>query len=283
MMWEGIAEFCAVASTGSFTAAATKLDTSGAQISRKVANVEKRLGVKLFNRTTRSVSLTQAGHIYFEQCQPALSALAEAELNVSQLQKVPQGLIGEAFIAPLINQFLKKYEGIEVECRFTNDTMDIIDEGFDLAIRIGNLEDSTMVAKKLATRQLYVCASPEYLHAFPAPTSTNMLSEHQCLVGSQPHWRFNHDGKIQTVRVKGRVKYNSGNALHHAALAGLGLVQLPGFYVRDSLASGKLIEVLSPYRDKREAVWALFPSNRHLVPKIRLLVDFLSAKLIDDE
>ncbi|MDO6568368.1 LysR substrate-binding domain-containing protein [Alteromonas sp. 1_MG-2023] len=291
MTWEGVVEFCAVASTGSFTAAATKLDTSGAQISRKVANVEKRLGVKLFNRTTRSVSLTQAGYVYFEQCQPALKALEEAELNVSQLQKVPQGLIkltvpvafGEAFIAPLINQFLKKYEGIEVECRFTNDTMDIIDEGFDLAIRIGNLEDSTMVAKKLATRQLYVCASPEYLNAYPALESTDMLSEHQCLVGSQPHWRFHYNGQVQTVRVKGRVKYNSGNALHHAALAGLGLVQLPGFYVRDSLAAGKLIEVLSPYRDKREAVWALFPSNRHLVPKIRLLVDFLSAHLLDDK
>ena len=161
--------------------------------------------------------------------------------------------------------------------------MDIIDEGYDLAIRIGNLEDSTLVAKKLATRQLYVCASPEYLNAFPAPKRTDMLSEHQCLVGSQPLWRFNHEGQVQTVRVKGRVKYNSGNALHHAALAGLGLVQLPGFYVRESLAAGKLIEVLSSYRDKREAVWALFPSNRHLVPKIRLLVDFLSAKLVDDE
>jgi len=289
--WEGVLEFCAVAGTGSFTAAASKLDTSGAQISRKVAHIEKRLGVKLFNRTTRSVSLTHAGQLYFEQCQPALAALEDAELTVSQLQRVPQGLIkltvpvafGEAFIAPLINLFLKKYQGIEVECRFTNDTMDIIDQGFDLAIRIGNLEDSTLVAKKLATRQLYVCASPEYLRDIPAPLSIERLGEHHCLAGSQPHWRFNVNGQTQSVRVKGRVKYNSGNALHNAALAGLGLVQLPGFYLRDSLATGKLVEVLSPFRDKREAVWAVFPSNRHMVPKIRLLVDFLAAHLVDDE
>lgn len=287
---EGVIEFCSVAETGSFTSAAHKLDTSGAQISRKVALVEKRLGVKLFHRTTRSVSLTQAGQIYFEQCRPALNALEQAELNVTQLQRIPQGLIkltapvafGEAFIAPLINQFLKRYEGIQVECRFSNDTLDIVDQGLDLAIRIGQLEDSTLVAKKLATRQLYVCASPQYIRKYKAPTTIEELRDHQCLVGTQPHWRFNINGKIHTMRVSGRIKYNSGNALHHAALAGLGLVQLPGYYVQQSLAQGQLVEVLSALRDKQEAVWALYPSNRNMAPKVRLLVDYLAEHLVDD-
>ena len=289
--WEGVTEFCAVASTGSFTGAANKLDTSGAQISRKVALLEKRLGVKLFHRTTRSVSLTQAGQMYYEQCQPVLSALEQAELMVTQLQKVPQGLIkltapvafGEAFIAPLINQFLQQYDGVQVECRFSNDKLDIVEQGYDLAVRIGRLEDSTLVAKKLATRQLYVCASPQYLSQYKAPSSIEELRNHQCLIGTQPYWRFNINGEIQTVRVSGRIKYNSGNALHDAALAGLGLVQLPGYYVRESLAQGQLVEVLSSFRDKRESVWALFPSNRNMAPKVRLLVDYLAEHLVDDK
>jgi len=291
MSWEGVIEFCAVAAMGSFTSAANKLDTSVAQVSRKVALVEKRLGVKLFHRTTRNVSLTQAGKMYFEQCQPALNALEQAELNVTQLQRIPQGLIkltapvafGEAFIAPLINQFLTRYEGIQVECRFSNDMLDIVEQGLDLAIRIGPLEDSTLVAKKLATRQLYVCASPQYISKYKAPVSIEDLKEHQCLVGTQPHWRFNVNGKIHTIRVSGRIKYNSGNALHHAALSGLGLVQLPGYYVQQSLAQGRLVEVLSGLRDKQEAVWALYPSNRNMAPKVRLLVDFLAEQLMDDK
>lgn len=287
---DGIVEFCSVASVGNFTGAANRLDTSVAQVSRKVATLEKRLGVKLLHRTTRNVSLTEAGKLYFEQTNPALSVLENAQLSVSALQQSPQGLIkltapvafGEAFIAPLLNRFLETYSGISIQCAFSNDTLDIVEQGLDLAIRIGKLEDSSLIAKKLATRQLYVCGSREYLQNNSIPTSLEDLKQHSLLVGSQPYWRFLINNDVQTVSVSGRVRYNSGNALKAAAINGLGLTQLPGFYVRDSIAKGQLVEVLPDYKDKQEAIWAVFPSNRNVAPKIRLLVDFLSENLTDD-
>ena len=287
---EGIAEFCAVADVGNFTGAANKLDTSVAQISRKVSSLEKHLGVKLLQRTTRSVSLTEAGTQYFQQALPALKALEDAQLAVSALQASPQGLIkltapvafGEAFIAPLLNTFMQKYAGISVQCTFSNEKLDIVELGLDLAIRIGKLEDSTLVAKKLATRHLFVCGSRDYFKEQGQPKSIEALKEHSLLVGSQPHWRLLIDNKIQTIPVQGRVRYNSGNALCSAAVAGLGIAQLPGFYVRKALASGQLIELFPEYKDKQEAIWAVFPSNRNVAPKIRLLVDFLAQHLISD-
>ncbi|WP_120961841.1 LysR substrate-binding domain-containing protein [Alteromonas gracilis] len=287
---EGIAEFCAVAEVGNFTGAANKLDTSVAQISRKVASLEKQLGVKLLQRTTRSVSLTEAGTLYFEQALPALKALENAQLSVSALQTSPQGLIkltapvafGEAFIAPLLNTFMQKYSGISVQCTFSNEKLDIVDLGLDLAIRIGKLEDSTLVAKKLATRHLFVCGSKAYFEEHGQPQTIDELKHHSLLVGSQPYWRFMVDKEIQSISVQGRARYNSGNALRSAALAGLGLAQLPGFYVRDALASGELIEVFPEYKDKQEAIWAVFPSNRNVAPKIRLLVDFLAQHIVSD-
>ena len=287
---EGIAEFCAVADVGNFTGAANKLDTSVAQISRKVASLEKQLGVKLLQRTTRSVSLTEAGMQYFQQAMPALKALEDAQLAVSALQASPQGLIkltapvafGEAFIAPLLNTFMQKYAGISVQCTFSNEKLDIVELGLDLAIRIGKLEDSTLVAKKLATRHLFVCGSRDYFKEQGQPKSIEELKEHSLLVGSQPYWRLLIDNKIQSIPVQGRVRYNSGNALCSAAVAGLGIAQLPGFYVRKALASGQLIELFPEYKDKQEAIWAVFPSNRNVAPKIRLLVDFLAQHLISD-
>ena len=287
---EGIAEFCAVADVGNFTGAANKLDTSVAQISRKVASLEKQLGVKLLQRTTRSVSLTEAGTQYFQQAMPALKALEDAQLAVSALQASPQGLIkltapvafGEAFIAPLLNTFMQKYAGISVQCTFSNEKLDIVELGLDLAIRIGKLEDSTLVAKKLATRHLFVCGSRDYFEEQGQPKSIEELKEHSLLVGSQPYWRLLIDNKIQSIPVQGRVRYNSGNALCSAAIAGLGIAQLPGFYVRKALASGQLIELFPEYKDKQEAIWAVFPSNRNVAPKIRLLVDFLAQHLISD-
>lgn len=287
---EGIAEFCSVAEVGNFTGAANKLDTSVAQISRKVASLEKQLGVKLLQRTTRSVSLTEAGELYFKQAQPALQALEDAQLAVSALQQSPQGLIkltapvafGEAFIAPLLNTFMKMYSGISVQCVFSNEKLDIVEMGLDLAIRIGKLQDSTLVAKKLATRHLYICGSPSYFEQHSVPQTLDELKQLDLLVGSQPFWRAVIDNKVHSIPVQGRARYNSGNALRDAALEGLGLTQLPGFYVRDDLAKGNLIEVLPAFKDKQEAIWAVFPSNRNVAPKIRLLVDFLAQNIVDD-
>ena len=163
-----------------------------------------------------------------------------------------------------------------------NEKLDIVEQGLDLAIRIGKLEDSTLVAKKLSTRHLFVCGSKGYFKEQGQPKSIEELKEHSLLVGSQPYWRLLINNKIQSIPVQGRVRYNSGNALCSAAIAGLGIAQLPGFYVRKALASGQLIELFPEYKDKQEAIWAVFPSNRNVAPKIRLLVDFLAQHLISD-
>ncbi len=285
--WEGVSEFVAVAERESFTGAANKLSTSVAQISRRVASLEERLAVKLLNRTTRKVSLTEAGQLYYQQCKQLVEGLELAELAVTQMQSTPKGLLkvtapvtyGERQLAPLLHQFLTQYPQVELELMLTNQKLDLIDSGVDVAIRLGRLEDSSLVAKRLSQRQLYVCASPEYIEHYGEPHTLSELANHQCLVGGFEHWRFKENGQPRSVRVSGRIKCNSGLALLDAAKQSIGLVQLPEYYVSDDLESGELVEVLSDFRDDKEGIWALYPQNRNLSSKVRLLVDFLAENL----
>ena len=285
--WEGVSEFVAVAESSSFTLAAKKLSTSVAQVSRRVAALEDRLAVKLLNRTTRKVTLTEAGMLYFQQCKHLVDGLEQAELAVTQMQTTPKGLVrvtapvtyGEMHLAPLINQFLEQYPQVDVELVLTNQKLDLIESGVDLAIRLGRLEDSTLLARRLSTRQSYVCASRSYLAQYGEPHTLSELSKHQCLVGSVDVWRFKDQQQSRSIRISGRLKCNSGFALRDAAKRGLGLIQLPDYYIQQDLESGELIEVLAQYRDDKEGIWALFPSSVRLSPKVRLLVDFLVESL----
>ncbi|MDG3088575.1 LysR substrate-binding domain-containing protein [Vibrio hannami] len=285
--WEGVTEFVAVADTQSFTKAAKKLKTSVAQISRRVAMLEERLAVKLLLRTTRKVSVTEAGQIYYLHCRSLVEGLETAELAVTQMQSTPKGLLkvtapvayGESHIAPLLNDFLELYPQVDLDLNLTNQTIDLIESGMDIAIRLGRLKDSSLIAKRLASRQLFVCATQDYLEKYGIPYTLSELENHNCLVGSSQHWRFRENKTEKSVKVTGRIHCNSGFALLNAATRGLGLVQLPEYYVQEALDSGKLIEVLSDYRDEKEGIWALYPHNRNLSPKARLLVDFLAEKL----
>jgi DNA-binding transcriptional LysR family regulator len=285
--WDGVSEFVAVADTGSFTGAANKLSTSVANISRRVAQLEERLAVKLLLRSTRKVSMTEAGYLYYQQCKQLVEGLEQAELQITQMQQVPTGRVkvtasvtyGERVIAPLLHDFIQRYPDLELEFILTNQRLDMIDQGIDLAIRLGQLSDSSFIAKKLASRTLHVCASPSYLAAHGTPYTLSELSNHQCLVGTNDHWRFKDNHHTRTLGIRGRVRCNSGIVLLDAALKGMGLAQLPDYYVQDYLQDGRLVEVLSHFRDDREGVWALYPQNRHLSPKVRLLVDFLSNAL----
>lgn len=285
--WEGISEFVAVADTGSFTAAALKLDTSVANISRRVALLEQRIAVKLLLRTTRKVSLTEAGNLYYQQCKLLVEGLEQAELQVTQMQQSPSGKIkltapvtyGERVIAPHLHDFLKLYPELELELNLTNQRLDMIEQGIDLAIRLGQLSDSSFVAKKLAPRSLHVCATPDYLAAHGTPYTLSELSRHQCLAGTSDHWRFKDNQHAKSLGIHGRVRCNSGVVLLDATLKGMGLAQLPDYYVQEYLDRGELVEVLSHYRDDREGVWALYPHSRHLSAKVRLLVDYLSQML----
>lgn len=287
MQWDGISEFVYVAENESFTLASKKMEISTAQVSRQISALEKRLNIKLFYRTTRKVSLTEEGRIFYQHCRGVLDGLNAAELAVTNLQSKPQGRVkltapvtyGEQQILPLVNDFAAQYSELEVTANLSNQQVDLVEEGYDLAIRLGKLADSTMMAKKLGTRTNYVCAAPSYLEKHGIPHSLSELNKHNCLQGSLDYWHFVDEGKERNVRIRGRLSYNSGYSLTDAALKGLGIVQLPDYYVQQYIESGELITILDNYREPDEGIWAVYPQNRHLSPKIRLLVDYLVKHL----
>ncbi len=288
MQWEGISEFVFVAENESFTQASKKMAISTAQVSRQISALEKRLNIKLFYRTTRKVSLTEEGRIFYQHCRSVLDGLDAAERAITNLQSKPQGRIkltvpvtyGEQQILPLVNDFIKQYGDVEVVAYLSNQNIDLVEEGYDLAIRLGKLTDSSLMAKKLGKRTNYVCASPAYLEKHGVPHSLSELNKHSCLLGTLDYWHFRELGREKNIRVNGRLRYNSGFSLVDAALKGLGIVNLPDYYVQHHLQSGDLITLLDNYRVLDEGIWAVYPQNRHLSPKIRLLVDYLVEHLV---
>ncbi|MFC3034532.1 LysR substrate-binding domain-containing protein [Pseudoalteromonas fenneropenaei] len=288
LAWQGISEFTAVAETASFTLGAKQLGLSTAQVSRQINTLEARLGCKLFYRTTRQVSLTAEGQLYLRHCRQILDGLAEAEQALNANRAVPHGHLkvtapvtyGEQFVMPLLHDFMAQYPELSVTMVLSNQTLDLIEGGFDLAVRLGRLaSSSTLVAKRLASRQQFVCAAPSYLQRFGTPHTLAELRQHQCLIGNHDHWHFQEQGKARAMQVAGRLRCNSGIALRDAALKGLGIVQLPDYYVADDIAAGQLVTVLDAYQQPEEGIWALFPQNRYLSPKVRMLVDFLAVHL----
>ena len=287
MQWEGISEFVFVAENESFTQASKKMAISTAQVSRQISALEKRLNIKLFYRTTRKVSLTEEGRVFYQHCRSVLDGLDEAERAITNLQSKPQGKIkisapvtyGEQQILPLLNDFMQQYREVEVTAYLSNQQVDLVEENYDLAIRLGKLSDSSMMARKLSERTNFVCASPKYLQQFGIPHSLSELADHNCLLGTIDYWRFKESDKERNLRVSGRLRYNSGPGLVDAALKGLGIIQLPEYYVEHYLQTGELISFLDNFRVADEGIWAVYPQNRHLSPKIRLLVDFLANAL----
>lgn len=287
--WQGVREFVAVAETNSFTKAAERLQTSTANISRQISLLEVRLSVRLFFRTTRKVSLTEDGEFYYQDCKRVLEGLREAENNITQRNEVPSGPIkltapvtyGEKILMPIILDFMTQYPLIHVEVELTNIQLDLVHSGCDFALRLGQLADSSMVCRRLATRKLIVCASQMYLEQYGTPHTLAELANFNCLRGQHDYWRFRESGKVRNIRVKGNFRCNSGVSLLDAAKRGLGLIQLPDYYVMDALNSGQLIRVLSHYQDMEEGIWALFPHHRLQPLRVQLLLEYLGAHLSD--
>ena len=285
--WEGVNEFVAVAETESFTRAAKRLDVSTAHVSRQISALEDRLSTHLFYRTTRRVSTTEAGQIYYQHCRQILDALEQAERSMTNMQLVPQGRLrltapvtyGEKSIAPLVNDFVLRYPELDVEMKLTNQQLDLVAEGYDLAVRLGKLDDSSLMARRLASRTLYVCASPAYLAVHGTTHSLSELEHHNCLQGNLGYWRFQDAGHPRNVRIRGNVRYDSGRALLDAALKGVGIVQLPDYYVGPALDAGTLIPLLTHYQEDDDGIWAVYPHNRHLSPKVRMLLDYFVDSL----
>lgn len=291
LAWEGMCEFVSVAEQGSFTRAAKQLALSVAHISRQVTRLEARLGTQLLYRTTRQVTLTETGQLYLQHCRQLLEGLAVAEQALSQHLAQPQGSLkitaplayGESHIAPLVTRFGRQYPALEINLQLSNQVLDLVHEGYDLAIRIGHLPDSSLVARRLASRRQYICASPAYLASHGIPNTLAELEQHNCLLGSNDAWHVQEQGRRRLLRVHGKLRCNNGHVLADAALQGVGIVQLPDYYVARHLQSGALVALLSAYQEADEGIWALYPANRQLSPKVRMLVDFLAANLAADQ
>ena len=285
--WEGLDEFVAVAECGQFTAAAERLGVSSSHVSRQIARLEECLQARLLYRSTRRVSLTEAGQTFLQHCRQLLDARDEAWRAVSDLSAEPKGLLrmtcavayGERFVVPLVNEFMALHPQLSVEIRLTNRPLDLLREGLDLAIRLGRLGEERLVATRLAPREMYLCAAPAYLERAGAPQGLAELARHNCLVGSNDLWSFAEDGREVQLRVQGNWRCNSGAAVLDAALRGFGLCQLPDYYVQEHLARGSLVSLLERHRLADTAVWALYPPQRGLSPKVRQLVEFLGLRL----
>lgn len=284
--WERVEAFIAVVRCGSFAAAARELQVSNSHVSRLVSQLEQQLGTQLLYRTTRQIRLTDAGQLYYDSCRHLFDGLREAESLLQHHQGQPTGLLkitaattfGDRYIAPLVNDFQLLYPQLKVQMYFSNRQVELIEEGFDLAIRMGVMRESTLIAKRLCDRREYIVGSPDYLARISSPQTLTDLERHNCLVGTRGYWLLSDGGQRKDLQVRGNWQANSGPALLDAALKGLGLAQLPDYYVDEFLADGRLVKVLDDYRFNDAGVWVVYPQQRHLAPKVRLFIDFLAER-----
>ena len=280
--------FVTVVGRGSFTRAADALETSPANVTRYVNELEAHLGTRLLNRTSRRLSLTEGGETLYARCKSILDDVAETEGLVSSASVEPRGRLrinapvsfGILHLAPLWPEFLRKYPGVELDVALIDRVVDIVEEGYDLAIRISRAGSTSHAARKLATSRNILCASPEYLARCGYPAEPAGLIEHQCIgysyAATGDEWQLmDSERKAHTVKVNCHMHTNNGDTARAAALAGQGVIWQPTFLIGNDLRTGKLVQVLPDYRLPDIDVLALYPSRRHLSAKIRAVVDFL--------
>lgn len=283
--------FAQVVNEASFSGAARRLGLSKSSVSKHVTQLEGRLGAQLLHRTTRRLSLTEVGRAFYERCAQIVREVEEAELEVGRAHALPQGLLrvnapmsfGQLHVAPAIAEFLRHYPKIRVEMVLDDRVVNTIEGGFDVTIRVAPLlADSSLIARRLAPNRVVVCGAPQYLARCGVPRLPADLAHHDCLLytylASRDAWSFAERDGTASVMVSGSLRANNGDVLRLAALAGLGLVQLPSFIVGADLARGALETVLVDYEDRSTAIWALYSPTRHLSTKVRAFVDFLSQR-----
>ena len=286
--------FARVVAAGSLSAAARELGLSPALISRRLAALEARLGVRLINRTTRSLHLTDDGASYYEACTRVLSDIEEADAAVAAGRVEPRGVLrvalpasfGHQHIAPLIPRFAERYPKIQLALSLSDRNVSLIEEGFDLAVRIAHLEDSSLTARKLAPNRRVVCASPAYLARHGTPRTPDELLRHNCLTTSEfaMNWEYKGpDSKAGSVRVSGRYSCDNWEVLREWALAGLGIALKSTWDVHRFLADGSLVQVCPGYTFHSDvAIYAVYPSRRLLPAKTRVFIEFLAESFGPD-
>ena len=283
--------FVAVMETGGFTAAAERLGTSSSQASKLVSRLEAALGVRLLSRTTRAVAPTEAGQAYFDRLRPLLEEFDNLDAVVRDVSGAPRGRLrltapltfGTLEIAPALNDFATIYPDIELEVSFSDRVASLVDEGFDMAIRVGRVEDSSMIARKLCDVRIVVVGSPSYLERHGAPDTPDDLSRFNCIVDTNfkepKRWPFqNVEGREFSVQIGGRIRYSNAEACLMAAEAGLGFACVPGFVAGAALEAGRIRRILSRFEPAPYPVHAIYPHSRHLAGKVRALIGFLAER-----
>jgi DNA-binding transcriptional LysR family regulator len=279
--------FAAVVEAGSFTRATEVLGMSKAAVSRYVGELEERLGLRLLHRTTRKLSPTTEGDIFYARCRELLDNLDEAEAEITSRSGEATGLLkvnvpvtfGLMHLAPLWPAFLARHPKLAIDITLSDRVADLVEEGFDAAVRIGQLSASTLISRKLASTRMVLCASPEYLQRRGAPSRPDELLQHDVisysLFSSGENWTFTGpDGEV-SVKVAPRVRTNSGDTCRAAALQHQGIILQPTFIVGADLAQGLLREIMPGYRSAELGIHAVYPSRKFVSPKVRLLIDFL--------
>jgi len=289
--FEAYQVFSQVVESGSFSKAAAKLDLSATATSRHIAELEAHLQTRLLNRTTRRISLTESGRALYERCVQILADLEEAEQEASRAAVVPRGTIklttsvnfGVRHLAPALAEFLAAHAEVRFDVSLSDRIVDLVEEGFDLGIRIGGTGSEHIVARKLGETRLVPCAAPAYLAAHAAPRTPEDLDRHNCLtyeyVSPKNVWRFRDPaGGERAVRVKGSVQSNNGDVLAEVAAGGAGIVFEPAFIVGPDVRAGRLVPLLQEYVPAPVPIYAVYPSRKHLSAKVRLFVEFLVAR-----
>jgi DNA-binding transcriptional LysR family regulator len=287
---ESMGVFAKVVAKQSFSGAARELRLSQAVVSKHVRALEDWLGAQLLNRTTRRLNITEIGELVYERCERILDEIDEVQQSTSALQTAPRGVLhlaapvsfGITQLGPALADYLSRYSEVVVDVTLDDRFVDLVQEGFDLALRVGALKDSSLIARRLAPVHFVLCASPGYVKQYGAPRQPDDLSNHRCLFYSlrsiPGEWRFvGPEGEV-ALRVSGRFRSNSGNMLYAAMVAGAGIGLAPTFVVGGDLAEGRLVALMPDYRPVDSELSAIYPPGKHLSAKVRSLIDFLAAR-----
>lgn len=283
--------YVAVVDGGSFAAAADKLDISRAMASKQIQKLEEHLATRLLNRTTRRLSLTETGREFYERSTQIMDDVEEAEQIAGQMTRRPQGVLrvtiplsyGQHRLAAIIGAYTQVYPQVQLDISLSDRKADLIEDGFDLAIRIGALPQSDLIARKIGGVRSIVCAAPAYLTRHGAPQTPTDLAHHACLgytlSGTGTAWRLEGPGGPLTIPISGPIRADNGDIIRLAALGGTGILFQPHFIVDDDIREGRLMQVLPEWQSAELGVYAVYPSRKHLSAKVRTFVDFLAAAL----
>lgn len=289
--FQEMSAFAAVVDAGSFVRAADALDLSKTAVSRLVSDLETRLGTRLLHRTTRKLSLTEAGALFHDRCRQLLDGVAEAEAELSSHSGEAVGRLrinvsvtfGLLHLAPLWPVFMQQHPRVVLDVTLSDRFVDLVDEGYDLAVRIARLPASSLVSRQLTTTRMMLCASPQYLRAHGTPAQPEDLAQHALiaytLLASGEQWELQGPEGAVSVKVNPRMRTNNGDTCCAAALRHQGIIFQPSFMVAEHLASGALVQVLPEYRSVDIGVYVVYPTRKHLTPKVRALIDFLAEAL----